>query len=80
VTARKATAADLPDWPRLLGRDKAAAYLDMSPNMLDTLPLVPVKIGTRRLYDRRSLDRLVDNLSGGAESSLSASQWLDKLS
>jgi len=25
----------MPDWPRVMRREKAAAYLDMSPSMLD---------------------------------------------
>lgn len=67
MTAARADLRDLPDWPRLLSREQAAAYLGVSVPMLeshigDPFP-EPLRLGKRRLYDRRALDKAVDNLS-----------------
>jgi predicted DNA-binding transcriptional regulator AlpA len=61
--------------PRLVGREAAAAYVDVSPNMFDRMvedgwmPR-PKRLGDRRrAWDVRELDRAVDQLpveaSGG---------------
>ncbi len=60
----------LPDWPRLMNADLAAAYVGIG---RETLRLHgpapkrdPDRIGRRVLYDRRDLDRWADALGGGA--------------
>ena len=73
MTARRSDLSDLPDWPRLLSREQAAAYLGVSVGMLesrigDPFP-EPIRIGGRKLYDRRTLDRAVDHLTGAVPQS-----------
>jgi hypothetical protein len=67
VTAKRSDLADLPDWPRLLSREQAAAYCGVSGARLDRLlpglPAVPAEIG-RVLFDRRLIDKRLDALSG----------------
>ena len=68
MTAARSDLRDLPDWPRLLSREQAAAYLGVSVTMLesrigDPFP-APIRMGGRKLYDRRALDKAVDSLSG----------------
>ena len=68
MTAARSDLRDLPDWPRLLSREQAAAYVGVSVGMLesrigDPFP-APIRIGGRKLYDRRALDKAVDSLSG----------------
>lgn len=66
MTARKADLAGLPNWPRLLSRDHAAAYVGLSPNTFDdwAAGLPRLTFGKRLLWDRKVLDRHADNLSG----------------
>lgn len=60
-----ALAAKLPDWPRLLGPEQAAAYLGVSAGTFSThVTVKPVRMGRRVLYDRLELDRFVDTLTG----------------
>ena len=51
-------------WPRLMRRETAAAYCDMSPVQFDRQCPVPAKDqGWRGLrWDRLALDRWIDNL------------------
>ncbi len=70
MTARRADIADLPDWPRLLSREQAAAYVGLSVNSFKIrvgreFP-DPKIIGARKLWDRRQLDEAVDRLTGRA--------------
>lgn len=59
----------LPDWPRMLRRDYAAAYCDMPVAefergvALGTLPK-PVKVVDRELWSRASLDERLERLAG----------------
>lgn len=63
----------LPDWPRLLSREQAAAYCGMSPPFFAAMvPVKPIRLrrvgssekGGRVLYDRRELDAWIDGLRG----------------
>ena len=63
IGARVGRAA-LPDWPRLMGAELAAAYVGLSPNTLRKEGPEPRAIGRRRLYDRIDLDRWADRLGG----------------
>ncbi len=56
--------APLPDWPRLMSEDLAAAYLSISATMLRVHGPPPLRLGRRILFDRHHLDRWVDHLSG----------------
>lgn len=64
MTTAKLPPNEMPDWPRLLSRNLAAAYLGISPNMVNGLPIPPLKVQGRTLYDRKALDRWVDELTG----------------
>jgi hypothetical protein len=54
----------LPDWPRLMGAELAAAYVGISENTLREHGPQPKAIGRRRLWDRADLDRWADALGG----------------
>jgi Fe-S cluster biosynthesis and repair protein YggX len=56
--------ADLPDWPRLMGADMAAAYVSLSATTLREKGPAPKQLGKRRLYDRIDLDRWADRIGG----------------
>ena len=53
----------LPDWPRLMSVQLAAAYLSISATSLREHGPAAVRIGRRVLYDRQALDRWADRLS-----------------
>lgn len=56
---------NLPDWPRLMPIDLAAAYLGISAGTFQTWGIAPTETpGRRVLYDRRSLDLFADRLAG----------------
>lgn len=64
----------LPDWPRYLAVEEAAAYLSISANTLRThVPVTPVRIGGCVRYDRKKLDEYAD----GATPSQDAATWAD---
>ena len=48
--------------PRLLPAPDAAQYLGVSPTTLRTLPIPRVILGSKRLYDRLSLDSFASSL------------------
>lgn len=53
-----------PVEPRLLSKDEAASYCGLSvPTFVSACPVIPIKIRTRVLYDRRALDTWVDSLA-----------------
>lgn len=56
--------ASLPDWPRLMAVDLAAAYLGIGESTLRSRGPKPKKIGSRTLYDKQDLDRWADGLGG----------------
>lgn len=51
----------LPGWPRLLDRQLAASYCGVSVNhFLLHVPVEPVRIGEKKLWDRAAIDRWLD--------------------
>jgi hypothetical protein len=56
--------AALPDWPRLMAVELAAAYVGIGRTMLEEQGPAPKRIGRRVLYDRHDLDRWADALDG----------------
>lgn len=54
----------LPDWPRLMREDHAAAYVGISGSMLRDHGPAPKHIGRCAVWDRRDLDRWADALAG----------------
>lgn len=66
MTAARPTLSDLPTWPRMMGRETAAAYLGVSPGTIETVyevAPVPMK-GRRVLFDRHDLDEAIERLKG----------------
>ena len=66
MTRPKHALADLPDWPRLLSAEQAAAYVGVSASSFvqrigNPWPTA-VRIGRRKLFDRLAIDRAVDAL------------------
>lgn len=56
---------DLPDWPRLMSVELAARYLGLSETTLRDIGPSPCQTEIRRvLYDKKTLDRWADRLSG----------------
>ena len=71
--AKRPALADMPNWPRLLSEEQAAAYVGVSLNSFkarigDPWPAA-IRFGRRKLYDRLALDRAVDALSRTAPES-----------
>lgn len=54
--------ASLPNWPRLMSIDLAAAYLSRSPTVIRDRGPEPKRDGRSVLYDRKDLDRWADRL------------------
>jgi len=61
VEGRRST---LPDWPRLMSIEFAAAYVSLSENTVREHGPKPKHHGRRVLYDRIDLDRWADSLDG----------------
>ncbi len=59
----QAERAALPNWPRLMAVDMAAAYVGLSATTLRENGPAAKRMGKRRLYDRHDLDRWADRLS-----------------
>jgi len=59
--------------PRLLGAEQACAYLGLkSRDGLNSVPVRPVRIGARVLWDVRAIDAWLDQLAGLSPSADSA--------
>lgn len=75
MVAKVADMAPLPDWPRLMSPDQAAAYLGMTPEtMRKYIPVSPSAYGKRVLFDRAALDKYLDDVNAGNISG----DWTDK--
>ena len=65
----------LPNWPRLLDRQMAAAYCSVSVNhFFAHVHVAPVELGAKKLWDRCAIDAWLD----GGDTSTSAEGWLDR--
>lgn len=61
MAAAVADLQHLPNWPRLLSPDQAAAYCGVSaPTFAAWCPVEPLRLGKRVLYDRRKIDLWLD--------------------
>lgn len=78
MTAAKRSSAELPDWPRLMRPELAAAYIGVSPGLLPALGLPAVRVRSLRLYDRAVLDRWADSLNADRPA-LTADDYLARL-
>lgn len=66
--------------PRLLSQDEAATYCGLSaPTFKSACPVIPIKIRSRVLYDRRAVDAWVDTLGANQPSSSTRVDWLRRL-
>ena len=67
MASPKPALADMPNWPRLMSEEQAAAYVSLSLNTfragVGELWPKAIRIRRRKLYDRRALDRAVDALA-----------------
>lgn len=69
MTASLASLSNLPDWPRWLSPEQAAAYVGVSENRFRLEVEKGVwpearERGGRRVFDRRLLDAASDRISG----------------
>ena len=67
MSGSKLALAEMPDWPRLLSEEQAAAYVGVSLRAFrarigDPWPEA-LRFGRRKLYDRLAIDLAVDALS-----------------
>lgn len=63
--------SELPGWPRLMRRETAAAYLDVSTDRLDEMRrsrLISYVSNVIKRFDRKKIDAALDELSGLASS------------
>lgn len=83
MPARRSDLADLPDWPRGLSREQAAAYVGLSVNTFEALVqkevkagrlIAPLQFGRRTIYDRRAIDRWLDRRGGLASDTTSGNR------
>ena len=68
-----------PDWPRLMRRETAAMYCDMTPveferEVSDARMPLPIKIGGREHWSRTAIDEQINRLTGD-----SVPAWKQKL-
>jgi hypothetical protein len=64
--------------PRLLDRKTAAEYCGVSVNtFLTHVPVAPVLIGSKRLWDRKAIDTWLDG-PGDDGDTVTAEEWLDR--
>jgi len=65
MTARRGDIADLPAWPLGLSLEQAAAMVGVSEShFLEHCKLIPVRIGSRKLYDRDEVTAWFKGLKG----------------
>lgn len=65
--------------PRLLNRIEAARYCGISVNhFLTHVPVAPRSIGAKKLWDRKAIDRWLDDGPDGGDGGLSAEEWLER--
>lgn len=70
----------LPDWPRMLSRSAAAAYCGLSVTCFEQrCPVQPIRMGSRKLWDRRAIDAWLDQLGGTMPHRPSNMRYLEAL-
>jgi predicted DNA-binding transcriptional regulator AlpA len=69
---------DLPNWPRLLSENQAAAYCGVSGETFRRhVPVEPRRLGRRVLYDRLAIDAWLDSVNPPRETGMSS--WAERL-
>jgi len=69
MTAKTIDIQYLPQWPRLMTRELAAAYCSISPNSFDNhiaSHLPPIRMGRSLRYDRLQIDKYLEKLINGS--------------
>jgi hypothetical protein len=62
--------------PRLLTTEQAAEYCNVSSNTFEEhVGVNPVRLGKRKLWDRKALDEWLDSLQGRGETSTPQRGW-----
>ncbi|WP_417733143.1 helix-turn-helix domain-containing protein [Rosistilla oblonga] len=75
MVAKVTDLAPLPNWPRLMSPDQAAAYLGMTAEtMRKYIPVEPSPYGKRVLYDRAAIDKYLDDVNAG----IASDDWVGK--
>lgn len=70
MTAARRDLADLPYWPLGLSLEQAAAMLGVSEDLFSrTCPVIPVRLGSRKLYDRDKVAAWFKTLDGSVDAS-----------
>lgn len=65
--------------PRLLSRIEAARYCGISVNhFLTHVPVSPREIGAKKLWDRKAIDRWLDDSPSSDNAGPSAEEWLER--
>lgn len=68
MTAARRDLADLPYWPLGLSLEQAAAMLGVSEDLFSrTCPVIPVRLGSRKLYDRDKVSAWFKGLGGSVD-------------
>lgn len=87
MSARLDELSQMPDWPRGLSVDQAAAYVGVSaPTFLQEVaqgkwpqPATRGAKGSRRIWDRRSIDEAYDRASGLTKTTFTEEDAISKL-
>ena len=58
-----------PDWPRMMRRETAAMYCDLTPTefereVCDTRLPMPISLGGKELWSRTAIDETLNRLTG----------------
>lgn len=86
MVARVEDIERLPDWPRMLSRDQAAAYVGVSTGTFAREVAAgfwpaPLERGRRQTWDRAAIDRMLDQRGGLTQDSAAGgggdSSWDD---
>lgn len=72
---------ELPDWPRLMNADLAAAYCGgvSIPHFIKHCPVAPRKFGSRKLWDRKQIDAWLDEEIAIDDPRQTTEYWLDQI-
>jgi hypothetical protein len=80
MTAKRGDIADLPNWPRGLSLEQAAAYAGFSVATFRLrVPVAPIRAGCRVIYDRAEIDRWFDSQREAGQGAPTGKAWLKAL-
>ncbi|MBB4267692.1 helix-turn-helix transcriptional regulator [Roseospira visakhapatnamensis] len=87
MTARRLAPHELPDWPRSMGLELAAAYVGLSPSKFwgevnkqgSTAPQPIALTAGRRVWLKEDLDAWLDRAAGRVHDEATGNAWLNSL-